>query len=272
MVDLFASVHENGLNGAIRFMRSRAPFLFNYASPTVKPKLSDSGVFAGYEEEWLACEEVPFSPIAGMPRFRRLPPMTLPGMPIQLPYSVQITNVTIDFHPGNRIDLPPEVQPPLADQAFAIEVGVAFGFACIPQETAVELIQQSYYAKLTGHASQVLQVKHLQCSKLRVVAVGHLTTIRTDLPDGTVKEEVRVVADDVEIVDIRPVGLENALECYIRAMLAGWILPNLVLALEPIALNVLNITSLERKLSPGLPHNPAIAQDALSVWLDVKLG
>lgn len=279
MADLHVSVTEDGINGAIALLMRHAPFLFNYAYPTLKPilvrhELLDQPLVVGYEEEWLACHDVPFPPVAGAPRFRRLPPMVLPGMPIELPWCIQVTRLALDLHPGGRIDLPPQLQPPLPEQAFALELELGFGFACIPTHVAVALAREQTTRAarmLHRHRPQILPVKKLLCSKLRVLAVGHLEVETHSLADGSQRDDVRLAVDGLEIVDIRPAGLENALECYLRAMLAGWVLPHLVLALQPIVVKALGVQAVQATLTPGFPDNPAIGQDALRAWLDVAI-
>lgn len=269
MADLVVTVDEAAVNLGVLTLKSRAPWLFNYASPTVKPVMTDAGTIIGWEEEWLSCQEVAFSPLPGLPRFRRLPPLAMPGVPLKMPYSVQITRLAVDFHPGNVVSLPAEVQPPLLSQTFAIELGIAFGLACIPDDLASSMARFGQEA-MVRMLPPVLPVTSLQCFELRVVTVGHLRATRTKLPDGTLHDEVRLAVDRLEIVDIHPQGLENALECYVRAMLMAWVLPQLLLGLEPFALQVLKIKAVHSTLSDP-PPNPAVASDALRVALDVTL-
>jgi hypothetical protein len=83
-------------------------------------------------------------------------------------------------------------------------------------------------------------------------------------------EQIRMEVGGVEIVDISPKGLEEAIECYLIAMLKGYILPKLVLGLEPLVIKSLGLTATVQ-LTAGLPHNPAIEENELRVWLDVKI-
>ncbi len=72
------------------------------------------------------------------------------------------------------------------------------------------------------------------------------------------------------LVDIAPAGLESAVECYLVAMLKGFVLPRLLLQLQPLVIETLGLKATPR-LTPGLPFNPAVEQDELRIWLDVDL-
>jgi len=59
-------------------------------------------------------------------------------------------------------------------------------------------------------------------------------------------------------------------ECYLIAMLKNYILPKLILSLEDLVVESLGIT-VTSKLTTGMPHNPAIEENELRIWLDVKV-
>ena len=50
--------------------------------------------------------------------------------PVGLNYCVQLVNAKIDFYPGNAINLPPQLNPPLGAQKFALFARVCGGLDC----------------------------------------------------------------------------------------------------------------------------------------------
>jgi hypothetical protein len=51
-----------------------------------------------------------------------------------LDFCVQLTDLEIDFHPGNIFNMPAQLNPPLGIQNFAIRAKVCAGVSCIPRE------------------------------------------------------------------------------------------------------------------------------------------
>lgn len=64
------------------------------------------------QDLWLTCSPVPDSPLAGVPKYTRVPAFRVPGVPIGLPYCVQIIDAKVDFYPGDILTLPDELLPP----------------------------------------------------------------------------------------------------------------------------------------------------------------
>jgi len=260
MADVFGSITDEALNRICGFTQVRAPFLFNYVAPSIV-----DGV-----EIWLTCYDVPDSPLGNVPKYTRLSTFPVPGIPVALPYCVQIFDANIDFHPSDQITLPDELSPPLKDQAFGLRVQCQFGVACIPDDVA-KLVADSRFNNPNQDERQPLVVpaKSLLCFVLTGFATGRLVVGAAPGTPGPV-EQIRVEVDGVEIVDITPRGLENAVECYLIAVLKGYVLPTLVLGLQSLVIKSLGFAA-TIQLTAGLPHNPAIEENELRVWLDVKV-
>lgn len=132
MADLYGAITDDAVNRIINFLYARAPYLFNYVAPSVKLQTDDAGNVTGFVDHWLTCSEVAPAPPPGVPRYRRIPPLPLPGVAMKLRCSIQLIDLNIDFHPSDAVALPAEMAPPLADQRFAIQGMVQFGLACVP--------------------------------------------------------------------------------------------------------------------------------------------
>ncbi|WP_225772116.1 hypothetical protein [Inquilinus sp. Marseille-Q2685] len=270
MADVYGAITDAALNRIVGFAHVRAPFLFNYVAPSLQVVLDADQNFAGLQDLWLTCAPVPDSPLPGVPKYRRMPPFQLPGIPIGLPYSIQIVDAKIDFHPGNEVVLPEELRPPLGGQGIALKAQLLFGLSCVPDGIVETLTRQQFGLTDTIPRFSVLPVTHLECFVLDLYATGQLAVRTTPQPGPYPLQQVRLEVDGIEIVDITPKGLEGAIECYLRAMLKGYVLPRLVLGLEDLVLRTLGITFTPH-LTPALPNNPAAEQDELRVWLDLEV-
>ncbi|MDQ7743230.1 hypothetical protein [Hydrogenophaga pseudoflava] len=88
--------------------------------------------------------------------------------------------------------------------------------------------------------------------------------------------------DGFEIVDIKPEGLENSLECYVGLLLRLVVLPGLQVLLERAPLNLTqgatdlfpqptNVTLSPTPVSAAVPNNPAIEDDQLKVFIQAEV-
>jgi hypothetical protein len=272
LADVYGAVTDDAIGRMVDFLHVRAPYLFNYVAPSIRPILDQNQKVTGYEDVWLTCFPVPDSPIPGTPKYRRVEPFGVPGIPIKLPFCVQIVDAKVDFHPGDLITLRPELLPPLAPQHFALYAQASFGLACIPAQLVEWYVQQQHltHALFKSHFTiPVLPVDDLICFSLEFQATGRLR-VETQSGFPTPVDKIRVELGRLELIDIAPPGLEAAIECYLVAMIRGYIVPQLVLALEPLVVRSLGLT-VNSRLAPNLPNNPAIEQNELRVWLDVDI-
>jgi hypothetical protein len=87
--------------------------------------------------------------------------------------------------------------------------------------------------------------------------------------------------DAIEIVDIRPGGLEANVECYLRLLLQLSVLPRLRILLGSITLHLTegvpdlflptNIAVSAVHPSPEVPNNPAIEDELLKVFIHAEV-
>jgi hypothetical protein len=264
MADLYGAISDNAVNRIIDHLHARAPYLFNYVAPSIKLLTDAQGNFTGIVDNWVVCSDVAPDPPPGVPRYRRIPPFQLPGIAVKLPCSIQLIQLTVDFHPGDIVTLPDELNPPLAEQRFAIEATVQFGLACVPAAAVAFPGFRTFGAQIPLTQLPVLPVDSLTCFILQIFAVGHLT-----VDPGGGAQQIKMEVDGLDIVQIQPSGLEEAVECYLIAMLKGAILPGIVLALQTIPIHSLGLTSVTPTLTAGLPNNPAVEDNELRVWLDL---
>jgi hypothetical protein len=296
--DVYGAIKESAINRAIHFLMAWRPSLFNYVAPSQYVEVQRDRQTAAFTERWLVCQAL--NPPAGqLPYllYTRRPPLKIEEFP-GIPYCVQITDLAVDFQPSNVIGLPPELNPPLDDQQFAVWGKVHAGIGCPSDALVNALLREGYYSVVSGRmirpeghdrfsddvernhvdAGMAMPMFHapshditsLICFSLEFFATGHLYT---DIEPGTSNPpitRVRVALDGTEIKDLLPSGLEDAVECYIRTVIRGYLLPKLLVDIEPILVKALGIKIIPT-LTPGLPHNPAIEQDELRVWLDIAL-
>ena len=108
----------------------------------------------------------------------------------------------------------------------------------------------------------------VQCFCLEVYVVGHFDT------QGALGATwLRPRLDGLEIVDIKPDGLEAALECYLTVVLRLGILPKLMTLIGKSILDLLaelpGIT-ITAPVGGAIPFNPAIEDDQLKVFVGVS--
>jgi hypothetical protein len=269
--DLFAAVHEDGMNLLIRHIMRQRPSLFNYATE-----------FFARTDNPPFCVEIDAAPEvaeAGQPLFTEQEPLPIVGtfQPLALNFCLQVTDVSIDLHPGDTLTLPPELGT-LEEQQFALHVQVCVGMDCPresvisnllaemevaiamdmfpagPQPVAgpvaapVQVLDQpgalSVAARVAsasareGDPQVVATQGELVCMCLHAFGVGHFEW-------GTIgqfrKQWLKVRLDGLEIVDLQtvpPTPLEEMVECYLRLVLRLGILPQLTTPMESLVLNI----------------------------------
>lgn len=243
--DLFSSFHEDGFNRIIEHVRRQRPSLFNYATADIA------------RNEKLLCRAI----------------------------AVQLADLQIDFHPGKSVALPPELNPPLKEQRLAIKLGVCGGIGCPDKELLDRLIPPP---KVPGRNTDgkdpreqtpvtALPTRKLHCFCLEAYVTGG---VRIATYNG--KPYLEPFLDGFEIVDIKPEGLENSLECYIGVLLRLVVLPGLRVLLERAPLNLTqgatdlfpqptNVTLSATPVSAAVPNNPAIEDDQLKVFIKAEV-
>src|ERR1019366_5434700 len=200
---LYAAVHEDGINRVIDHIRRQRPSWFNYATQDI----------AANRELWCSKIDVTGDVVKyNNPFFKIMPPLPLLGAdspPIGIGFIAQLTNAMIDFHPGNKFALPPQLNPPLQPQHFALNFRVCGGLGCASEKelATIPVGGLSPNRKEEKGGTQVVLRTRPICFCLEVFVTGHFT-----LENGFLLGHV----DGIEIVDIKPDELESNLECYLK--------------------------------------------------------
>lgn len=189
-----------------------------------------------------------------------------------LDFCFQLTNMQIDFHPGNVFSIPPELN--LKEQHFAIKVSVCGGIGCperFPDITPQDRKQPRGEATIhkPDVATTVLHSERLNCFCIDLFMVGHFEI--TGVPN---KQFLTLKMDGLEIVDIKPDGLENSLECYLKSLVKLVLLPRMSFALENIVFNILDLATVTLSPTPistAVPNNPAVENDELKVFINAVI-
>lgn len=125
---------------------------------------------------------------------------------------------------------------------------------------------------------RTLPTRALLCVCLELFAVAHFEwgPIGQDQ-----KQYLKPRLDGIEIVDLQPTPLENAIECFLKTTLRLGILPRLVVPIEAMILDITKVlgdndVTIEEQVtlrptptSAQLPFNPAIEGDQLKVFIDL---
>ena len=279
--DIFASFHEEGFNRIIGHVRRQRPSLFNYATADVA------------KNQGLLCKEIEAHPIVSLrnnPQVTIVAPLPIPGTNYGVNFAVQLVDLRIDFHPGDEFALPAELNPPLKPQRLAIKLTLCGGIGCPPAEIVGQFIPPQKGTAKPGETRPnepdrpresvpiiPLPTRQLICFCLDAYATGGIRIVSYNS-----KPYLEPFIDGFEIVDIKPVGLENSLECYISLMLKLVVLPGLRILLQHAPLNLTqgatdlfpqptNVILSPMPVSAALPNNPAIEEDLLKVFIKAEV-
>lgn len=261
--DLFAAVHESGVNRVITHVMRQRPSLFNYASADV----------ASNPELW--CSRFEFTPDVtnyGNPLFTIMDPIPVFGAdspPVALGFIVQLVKAEVDFHPGNVITLPAELSPPLPAQHFAMQVTVCGGIVC-PDQKQIDGLPFPTRQE-TGHKPPPVILRGpLKCFCLDAVATGHVERVNVN---G--KESLLGKVDGLEIVDLKPEDLESNIECYLKTTLNVVLHQKLTIAIETLTLSfpLFDIATVTVFPTPNPPivNNPAVEEDQVKIFLSMTV-
>jgi len=277
--DVFASLSETAINNVVRNVARQRPSMFNYgtASFVANPRLM--------------CRPIEVAPNlpSNQPRVTLENPLPIPGTggAWGLEYCAQLTKLRIDFHPGQLIQLPPELNPPLKAQRLALQVQACGAIACPsprilgaisdkeadrypPIDPAEALRGTDKRPQAPERPPQALppDSKRIHCFCLDVFAIA---SVRRD--QSSSGPTLAIELEGLEIVDIEPDGLEDSIECLISATISLGVLPRLRLFVQDIILSLGTYGSLTIGLTPisaKVPFNPSIANDELDVFVSVS--
>lgn len=253
--DLFGSVEERAINAVGRHVMRQRPSLFNYGTERIA------------ENRRLWCRKVEVAQdvlVFANPLMTVVPPLPIPGTTYSLEYCLQIAQVEIDFHPNDVVQLPPELGSTLPSQHFAGMAKVCAGIGC-PSERLTDYLPVGGGRTKGKERGGTIPATEIDCFCLDVFVVGHVAT------DGV---HLGAVLDGLEIVDIKPDGLESSLECYLSATIRLAILPQLRVALPTIVFDILQLATVTISPTPApgvVPNNPAIEDDQLKAFINVAV-
>jgi hypothetical protein len=266
--DLYAAIHEDGVNRVIQHIKRQRPSWFNYATADV----------VNNRELWcVLVEHTNDVTKFGDPLFTEMPPLPVLGTdspPVTLGFCVQIIKAMIDFHPSNVIPLPRELNPPLKRQSFALNFKVCGAIAC-PSEKDLEAIPVQPPTRAPDEKKPTIpppvQVRgRLNCFCLDVFVVGHF-----DRDFLTGQEKLLGKVDNIEIVDIEPKGLEENIECYLKAAVTLVLRQKLAIPFATFFVDFplfgLGTVSLAPTSNPPVPKNPAVEEDQLKAFITMSV-
>lgn len=269
--DLYGAVNEEGINLVVRHIMRKRPSLFNYGTQAV------------IDDPSLRCVRIDAAPEVvsrGNPLITREDPIEIWGTNGQwgLDFCAQLTEVTLDFHPGNAVTLPPELDP-LEQQHFAISSTACAGIGC-PSEDFLRRLPplRSHGSKLDAGRRDLqrwadqarehgrderrpnderfddrgldgrkpddrrdepkLPPRPIPSDKLNCFCLRLFIEGHFETSGTSTQPLLEAKVDGVEIVDITPQELEDSLECYLRLVLQLAILPQLTVALQKLLLDV----------------------------------
>jgi hypothetical protein len=276
--DIYVAVHENGINKLIARLMLEVPSFFNFGSNYIAayPQLACNPIQAAPVDP----EDPLISPvsISGIPSLlfntslnpfpTETPPIGTPvpfdlNIPIPSPdFIVQLSQVQVDFYPGNVIALPSTITEPLPTQHFAIHAQTFAGASC-PSIPRLQIIGER------GRRPR----SDLDCFSLDLYAEGVLknpNTIRF----------LNMNLDGLDIVGFKPDGLRQLIDCYLMYFTNGVLssVSNSVNALLAETLNLesfldYNPATFTLQVSPStmVPSNPAVEDDQIKLFMDADV-
>lgn len=266
---IFARFHEDGFNIILREIMLQRPEVFNYATQSV----------LGHNS---LCSPIAVNPILETTGIEtctivdRLPIVGLNDPSQGVDFCAQVTELKIDFQPSNQITLPPELTS-LGVQEFSLKGRFCAGISCgsvlkpgVPGKRKDELktLIVKTDKKLTdrndfktGIILKPFETLNMMCFCLNIYA--KLVLVRD-------ANYLKLNLIGIEIEDISPLGLENSIECYIRLVLDKVIFPQMKIAIEDLVFNASSYFTIGlAPISSSIPYNPAIANDYVSIFVNL---
>jgi hypothetical protein len=131
----------------------------------------------------------------------------------------------------------------------------------------------------SGRAAAVQPVPstNVLCTCLELFGVGHFQGGRIG---SDPQQWLKVRLDGLEVVDLVPSNLEDIVECYLRLVLRLGVLPRLIVPMESLVLDITrmlqdNGTAIGQHVTlvpaAGVPNNPAVEDDQLKVFFNLKV-
>jgi hypothetical protein len=254
--------------------------LFNYGSAGVQQRTE------------LLCRPIDAHPVAVargdvlITALPSLPVVFTDNPPLQMDWCVQLSKAALDVHPGNVFTLPPELDP-LGEQRLAGQLAVCAGLGC-PQEALRPLLPMPQLSAGRRRAIDrfatekqddkrppdkpprppvTVPTRKLECFCLEADLVAGADFIG---PAGD--EHFRGILGGLEIVDLAPQGMEDAIECYAKVVAMFGLLPKLSVPVIRFTTDLLGLAALAIEptpSSPDVPNNPALEDDSVKLFIDL---
>ena len=254
--NIFSSLHESGINKAIKQIMRQRPSWFNFGTE-----------FIAAHPEFL-CTSIDYSPEVSSnnnPLISILNAIPIIGtssgtnIGYGLDFAVQINKLEIDFYPGT-ITLPSNINP-LQDNEIVIYMKLYFGLSCPSQEILDNLSPPPITIPTT---------QPLTCFPVDLYVFGTLK-----LTGGKGGEKIIITIHRISNIGlVEEPAVLNVVNCYLRTMFHV-IAPKLTFTLKDtisIILKLFNQVILESQIIFGahdITPNPAISDDQLKLFIDL---
>jgi hypothetical protein len=208
--DIYIAVQDAGINRVINHVMLQRLSLFNYGSilPVTNPRPVCRDI-----------RTVPQVVQANNPLITSMSPFPVIQTPLTLDYIAQLTKGAVDFFPGNAFTLPPELNPPLKNQQFAVNFEICAGLVC-PLSTFPPRRER----------------REIDCFCLNLFATGGCGI--TGIPG---KQTISMNVSGIEIPELKPDSMETAIECYALLALNRGILPKIGDAISSLVFNSIQL-------------------------------
>jgi hypothetical protein len=287
--DVFGSLDEKAFNNVVRDLQQQRPSLFNYGTISFVQNLE-----LLCNQEFLRTIDRDVA-LFGNPIVTERPLLSIPAYtgPFGLEYCFQLSELSIDFHPGNVHALPQELTPPLKPQRFSLKARACAGLAC----PGIEILnkyapsERPFFPVVFGPDSPVQQPKRPKEDDKKddpIVVATPTSPFPFDRKNvlcfcldlfvilgiergGPANEPfISFRLENLEIVDVKPAGLEDSVECYLKSVLILGILPKVKLALRALVFNIKDFLTINpTPISAAVPFNPAVEDDQIKVFITV---
>lgn len=255
--DIYVAVRDAGITRILSHIIVQRPSLFNYGSilPVTHPLP--------------ICREIRTVPQvvqANNPLITRMDPLPVIQTSTDLDYIIQLTKGTIDFFPGSTLSLPAELNPPLGNQQFAVNFEVCAGLTCQSGKSILPFTSSITKEDISDIKKEE---ESIQCFCLNLFATGSCGIV--GVPG---KQNLSMEISGIEIPELKPDSLEKIIECYSLFTLNQGILPKITDAISALVFNAISLPkslgSLTFSASTAVPYNPAVEDDQLKIFVNLK--
>ncbi len=258
---IYVDVHETGFNNILRHFQLQRPSLFNYGTADMleNPQLFCVPIFAHPAVTEFS------NPVA-----TGIPYVPIPGYlgPYGLSACMQVTRARLDFHPENSVSPLPEELQPLAAQETSLFATISIGLGC-PGDSILDQFVPS-----PGNEPDLGKLFDSIPSPTQAFPYQTMLCFRVDI-----YAKVRIVRNppvmemrliNLEIVDIEPGAMEQAIECYATTLLKLALIPQVRIVMDDLIFDLNEFISLApAPISADIPFNPAVENDRTAIFYNL---